>query len=287
VTSLADQTDAGDPDTPDSRIWRICTWNVNSLAMRMQRLEQLLASQTPDLVCLQETKMTDEKFPHGRFAELGYQALHLGQPTYNGVAILARLATVSSLRCLQRGIPGLSDPQQRFLLAEADDLLIASIYVPNGQALDSEKYRYKLHWLEALHCAIVEGNWAGQPLVLAGDYNIAPEDRDVHDPLQWEDQVLCSQAERDAFRKLIGAGFSDALRLHDAQPGRYTWWDYRQLGFPLNRGLRIDHILLGGSLGAQCVGCEILREERKGPKPSDHAPVIARILRTPRGIAHQ
>lgn len=256
---------------------KLATWNVNSLKIRLPQLEQLLAAERWDLVCLQETKTTDERFPYERLAQLGYRAQHLGQPTYNGVAVLARTDTVKELRCVQAGLPGFDDPQQRFLLAQADDLLIASAYVPNGQSLDSEKYLYKLHWLEALHRALLERAWAQQPFVVAGDFNIAPEDRDVHDPALWQGQVLCSDPEREAWRRLLSTGLSDAFRLHHASPGHYTWWDYRQLAFPRNRGLRIDHILLGGGLADRSVHCRILRQARKGDKPSDHAPVVVEL----------
>jgi exodeoxyribonuclease-3 len=257
--------------------FKLATWNVNSLKVRLPQLEQLLATERWDLVCLQETKTTNEHFPHERLAQLGYRALHLGQRAYNGVAVLARIETVKELRCVQAGLPEFDDPQQRFLLTQADDLLIASAYVPNGQSLDSEKYRYKLLWLEALHRALLANAWACQPFVLAGDFNIAPEDRDVHDPALWQGQVLCSDPERQAWRRLLNTGLQDAFRLHHANPGQYTWWDYRQLAFPRNRGLRIDHILLGGGLADRSLDCRVLREARKGVKPSDHAPVVVQL----------
>jgi len=267
------------PERPLEAALSVCTWNVNSLKIRMAQLEQLLEIRKWDLVCLQETKTTDPSFPDARFEQLGYRAIHLGQPGYNGVAILARQDTVSEFRCVQAGLPAFDDPQQRFVVAQADAILIASAYVPNGQSLESEKFVYKLRWLEALHGTVLSAGWAKQPFILAGDFNIAPDDRDVHDPALWEGQVLCSETERDAYRKLLRTGLHDALRLHDAHQGRYSWWEYRQLAFQRNRGLRIDHILLSDALRESCSACEILREARKAEKPSDHAPVVASFRR--------
>jgi len=252
---------------------KLATWNVNSLKVRLPHVLDWLAAAQPDVLCLQETKMEDKAFPYTELAAAGYRAIHNGQKTYNGVAILAR----GELTDVQYDIPGFADHQKRIVAATVDDVRIVCAYMPNGQAVGSEKYEYKLQWLRAL-TDWLRGEIARYPrLALLGDYNVAPDDRDVHDPVAWKDQILCSEAEREAFRQLLGLGLTDAFRLFDQPEKIFSWWDYRQMGFRLNRGLRIDHILLTPALAGTCQTCVIDKVPRKLERPSDHAPVIAEI----------
>jgi exodeoxyribonuclease-3 len=199
--------------------------------------------------------------------------VHNGQKTYNGVAILSR----SMPEDVRADIPGFADEQKRVISATVGGVRIVCAYMPNGQAVGSDKYAYKLRWLAALNVALREDLQRWPRLALLGDYNIAPEDRDVHDPLAWKDQILCSEPERAAFREFIGLGLADSYRLFDQAPKGYSWWDYRQMGFRLNRGLRIDHILLSAPLASACRACVIDKAPRKLERPSDHAPVIATL----------
>lgn len=250
---------------------KIATWNVNSLKVRLPHVLEWLATARPDALCLQETKTEDKGFPFAALAEAGYQAIHNGQKTYNGVAILARTAP-SDIAC---DIPDFPDPQKRVIAATVGDLRLVCAYMPNGQAVGSEKYAYKLAWLAALT------GWLQQELVryprlaLLGDFNIAPDDRDVHDPVAWQGQILCSEAERAAFRKLLDLGLADAFRLFDQAEKSFSWWDYRMMAFRRNQGLRIDHILVSGALKGTCRACTIDKAPRKLERPSDHAPVVA------------
>jgi exodeoxyribonuclease-3 len=252
---------------------RIASWNVNSLKVRLPQVLAWLAQQQPDALCLQELKLEDAKFPLVEIEAAGYRAAFSGQKTYNGVAILSRIPAANVV-C---GIPGFDDPQRRVISADVGGVRLICAYVPNGQSVDSDKYRYKLSWLAAF-AAWLERELAAHPrLAVLGDYNIAPEDRDVHDPKAWEGQVLVSAPERDAFRRLTELGFKDGFRLF-AQPEKsYTWWDYRMHGFRRNLGLRIDHILLSPGLAAGCSSCAIDLEPRRNERPSDHAPVVADI----------
>ena len=252
---------------------RIATWNVNSLKVRLPQVLDWLAKHQPDALCLQELKLEDAKFPRAELEAAGYSAVFCGQKTYNGVAILSREPAID----VTGGIPGFTDAQRRVICAGIGGVRLVCAYVPNGQSIDSDKYRYKLDWLSAF------SNWLARELALhprlavLGDFNIAPEDRDVHDPEAWEGQVLVSGPEREAFRYLIGLGFTDSFRLF-AQPDRsYTWWDYRMNGFRRNLGLRIDHILLNSTLAANCASCSVDVEPRRNERPSDHAPVLADI----------
>ncbi len=250
----------------------ISAWNVNSLNVRLPRLLDWLATARPDVVCLQETKLEDHKFPVAELAAAGYAAHYIGQKTYNGVAILARHGL--DVRDVAFDIPGLEDPQKRVIAATVAGIRIIGVYVPNGQALDSDKYPYKLAWLKAL-AAMLQVELAAYPqLAVLGDFNVAPEDRDVHDPAAWVGQVLVSPPERAALQVLLDAGLADSFRLFDQPPNTFSWWDYRMLAFPKNRGLRIDLILLSPPLAARCTGSRIDRNVRKGDKPSDHAPVL-------------
>ncbi len=253
----------------------VAAWNVNSLNVRLPRLLAWLAERRPDVVCLQETKLEDAKFPVAEIAAAGYAAHYAGQKTYNGVAILARDGLPAT--DVRIGIDGFADEQKRVIAATVAGMRIVGVYVPNGQAVDSDKYRYKLAWLAAL-AGMLRAELARNPaLAVAGDFNVAPEDRDVHDPALWQGQVLCSEPERAAFRGLLDAGLVDSFRLFDQPEKTFSWWDYRQLAFPKNRGLRIDHVLLSAPLAARCTASRIDRNARKGEKPSDHAPVYAEL----------
>ena len=252
---------------------QIATWNINSLTVRLPQVLDWLAANPVDALGLQELKLVDEKFPFDALKEIGYHAAAFGQKTYNGVAILAR----GEIADVQYDIPGFADHQKRIIAATVDDVRIVCAYMPNGQAVGSEKYEYKLQWLHAL-TDWLRGEIARHPrLALLGDYNVAPDDRDVHDPVAWKDQILCSEAEREAFRQLLSLGLADAFRLFDQPEKIFSWWDYRQMGFRLNRGLRIDHILLTPALAGTCQTCVIDKVPRKLERPSDHAPVIAEI----------
>jgi len=253
----------------------VATWNVNSLKVRLPHLLDWLAAHATDIVCLQETKLTDDRFPVDELSAAGYRSVHAGQKTYNGVAIVLREATVGAPAEVQVNLPNFDDEQRRLIAVTVDGIRIVNGYFPNGQAVGSDKYGYKLTWLERL-TAWLRGELAdhGQ-LLLAGDYNIAPEPRDVHDPAQWEGQVLFSEPERAAFRGLLDLGLHDSFRLFEQPERSYTWWDYRNLAFRRKLGLRIDHILLSDALATRCTACTIDVEPRRREQPSDHAPVIA------------
>jgi len=235
-------------------------------------LDWLQANQ-PDVLCLQETKQEDHKFPYQELAAAGYHALHSGQKTYNGVAILSRQLQTNQLA----GIPDFADEQKRVLAANIGSLRIICAYIPNGQSLDSDKYQYKLRWLKALTTWVKSELNTYPKLVLLGDYNIAPEDRDVHDPEAWIGQVLVSEPERAAFRQLVELGLHDAFRLFEQPVDSFSWWDYRMAGFRRNLGMRIDHILVSTPLINQCKSCSIDKVPRKLERPSDHAPVILEL----------
>jgi exodeoxyribonuclease III len=255
---------------------KLATWNVNSLNVRLPRLIGWLADEKPDAVCLQETKTEDAKFPHRELTEAGYASHFSGQRTYNGVALLVRVGT-GDARDIVTALPGIDDPQKRVIAATVAGLRITCLYVPNGQSVDSDKYRYKLDWCRAATAWLRDESSRHPALAVAGDFNVAPEDRDVHDPDLWRGQVLCSDPERAVFRGWLALGLQDSFRLFDQPEKTFSWWDYRQLAFPKNRGLRIDHILLSAPLAAKCTACRIDRNARKGERPSDHAPVIAEI----------
>jgi exodeoxyribonuclease-3 len=252
---------------------KIATWNVNSLNVRLPHLLQWLAAHPVDILCLQETKLIDEKFPVAQINAAGYQVAFSGQKTYNGVAILSKLP----IEDVVKNNPRFEDAQQRILAATIGGMRIVCAYVPNGQAVDSDKYQYKLAWLAALRDWLAEEMAAHPQLALLGDYNIAPEDRDVHDPVEWAGKIHCSDQERAALTALSALGLTDAFRLFDQPEKSYSWWDYRMLGFRRNRGLRIDHILLSAALASRCTGCSIDRDPRTWEQPSDHVPVIATL----------
>jgi exodeoxyribonuclease-3 len=224
-------------------------------------------------VCLQELKMEDAKFPRDAIAAAGYHAASSGQKTYNGVAILSRAEPVDTVT----GIPGFADEQKRVLAVTIDGVRVVCLYAPNGQAVGSDKYEYKLRWYAALREWLVEETLRHPDLAVLGDLNVAPEDRDVHDPKAWEGQVLVSEPERAALRALVDLGLKDSFRLFEQPEKSFTWWDYRMLGFRRNAGLRIDHILLSPALAARCVSCTIDKAPRKLERPSDHTPVVAEL----------
>lgn len=252
---------------------KIAAWNVNSLKVRLPQLLDFLATREPDVVCLQETKLTDEAFPVVEIEAAGYHAAFAGQKTYNGVAILSR----SGIADVSAGIPGFDDEQKRVIAGTIDGVRVVCVYCPNGQSLDSDKYRYKLAWFDALAVWLQEELARCPRLAVLGDFNVAPEDRDVHDPEAWEGNVLVSEPEREAFGKLLALGLEDSFRLFDQPEKSFSWWDYRMLGFRRNHGLRIDHILLSGALAASCISASIDREMRRLERPSDHAPVLAEV----------
>ena len=252
---------------------RVTTWNVNSLKVRLPQVLEWLKLHQPDALCLQETKLEDAKFPAAELQAIGYQSLYCGQKTYNGVAILTRQSGTGMLA----EVPGYSDPQKRVLAANVGELRIVCLYVPNGQSLDSDKYRYKLEWLAAVTAWLKQEIAMHPRLVVVGDFNVAPDDRDVHDPKAWEGQVLVSAPERAAFQNLIGVGMKDAFRLFEQPERSYSWWDYRMNAFRRKMGMRIDHILVSEALAKSCRSCSIDIEPRKSERPSDHTPVSAEL----------
>ena len=252
---------------------KLATWNVNSLKVRLPHLSDWLAQAQPDVVCLQELKTEDAKFPRAELRAAGFQSAFSGQKTYNGVAILSR----SPLLETSAGIPGFPDEQRRVIAATTGDMRVVCAYCPNGQAVGSEKYDYKLRWFAALRDFLAAELARHPRLAVAGDFNVAPEDRDVHDPRAWEGQVHVSEPERAAWRALLELGLKDSFRLF-AQPEKsFSWWDYRMLAFRRNAGLRIDQILLSEALARRCTASSIDKAPRKLERPSDHAPVIAEI----------
>jgi exodeoxyribonuclease-3 len=252
---------------------KLATWNVNSLKVRLPQVLDWAAKQQPEVICLQETKLENGKFPAADIQAAGYSALFNGQKTYNGVAILARDAAADAVTA----IPGFADEQKRVLAATIGGVRIICAYVPNGESVESDKYQYKLKWLAAFRDWLKAELAQNPRLAVLGDYNIAPEDRDVHDPVAWEGKVLFSAPERAAFEGMIGLGLKDAFRLFEQPERSYSWWDYRMNAFRRKMGMRIDHILLSEALAKSCTACTIDIEPRKNERPSDHAPVVADI----------
>jgi len=257
---------------------RVATWNVNSLNVRLPQVLAWLEAQRPDVLALQETKLEDARFPVAEFGALGYEAAFAGQKTYNGVAVLTR----APVRDVLVGIPGFIDEQKRALTVTVDDVRVVCLYVPNGQEVGSDKYRYKLAWLAAARAWLRAEVRSHERLVVVGDLNVAPEDRDVHAPKRWEGKVLVSEPEREAFRALLSVGLHDAFRLFDQPPRVFTWWPYGSLGFPRNWGMRIDHVLVSDALARECAACTVDFAPRANERPSDHAPLVA-VLRSPSG----
>lgn len=252
---------------------KLASWNVNSLKVRLPHLLDWLAAQQPDAVCLQETKTEDAGFPLAAIEAAGYRAAFCGQKTYNGVAILARSAPLD----VQHGIPNFPDDPKRLIAATVGDTRIVCAYAPNGQSLESDKYAYKLRWYEALS-SWMRDELAKQPrLALLGDLNIAPEDRDVHNPKRWEGGIHVSPPERAAFRALLGTGLADAFRLFEQPEKEFSWWDYRLNAFQRGWGLRIDFVLLSAELAKACKSARIDKGPRALERPSDHAPVLVEL----------
>jgi exodeoxyribonuclease-3 len=251
---------------------RIVSWNINSLRKRQARLLSWLAQTQPDVVCLQETKCTDEQFPELALRAAGYHSAFHGQKSYNGVAILSRtpLQDVRASLCDEE-----EDPQARVIAATIGSVRIYSIYAPNGQAVGSVAYNYKLKWYGRLGRCLQEKEHSAQHLAVCGDFNVAPKDEDVFDPELWRGAIMCSDGERAAFEQLCGTTLTDTLRIHHPETGLFSWWDYRMLAFPKNRGLRIDAILASEALAKRCTAAGVDREMRKGRETSDHAPVWA------------
>jgi len=251
---------------------KIATWNLNSVRAREGRLLAWLAEKQPDVLCLQELKAADEDFPTAAVEALGYQAVVYGQRTYNGVAILSRGPLVE----VEKGFrDDDEDAQARLISARAGEIRVVCAYFPNGAQVGSEKFAYKLRWMERMHQYLQRSLKRDEAAVLCGDFNVAPEDRDVARPEEWKESVLCHPEARAALARIAGLGLVDLFRRHHSEGGYYSWWDYRMLGFPKNNGLRIDHILATEPLAARCSAAEIDRNERKGKQPSDHAPVVA------------
>jgi exodeoxyribonuclease-3 len=250
---------------------KIATWNVNSIRARQERLLAWLRRAQPDVLCLQELKATDDAFPNEVIQRSGYHAAVFGQKTYNGVAILSRTKPARVFR----GMPGFDDPQARVLMAEVKGISIISVYVPNGESVGSEKYRYKLQWFQRLREFLEARFKPTDPVILCGDFNVARDEKDVARPDAWVKTVLFHPEVRDAMEHLLAWGLVDVFRQQHPEGGLYSWWDYRMLAFPKNDGLRLDYILATAPLAKCCASAEIDREERKGEKPSDHAPVTA------------
>lgn len=254
----------------------IATWNVNSLRVRLPQLRDWLTgtpAEVPDIIALQETKLPDEDFPAAEIEALGYHVAFSGQRTYNGVAVLSR----DPIDVLAVDIPGFADPQRRVLAVKTRGLTVIDLYVPNGQSVDSDKYRYKLDWLRALQDWLAGFEHRKTPVVVLGDFNIAPEDQDVHDPAAWLGKVLVSDPERAALQALLRLGLIDVYRQFDQPERSFSWWDYRAAGFRRNLGLRIDLILASEQLASRCLKSWIDKEPRRAERPSDHTPVLAQF----------
>lgn len=251
---------------------RIVSWNINSLRRRQDQLLSWLAESKPDVVCLQETKCTDAQFPELALRAAGYHAAFHGQKSYNGVAILSRdpIQNIRVSLCDEE-----DDQHARVIAATIGSVRVYSVYAPNGQAVGSPAYEYKLKWYARLEKCLREQENLERPLAVCGDFNVAPKDEDIYDPELWRGAIMCSEGERGVFEQLCRAGLTDTLRMHHLESDLFSWWDYRMLAFPKNRGLRIDAILVSKSLAAHCTGAGIEREMRKGSEPSDHAPVWA------------
>lgn len=252
---------------------KIASWNVNSLNVRLPHLREWLATAAPDVLAIQETKTEDAKFPVDEIAALGYRVVFSGQKTYNGVAILAREQPQEPLF----DIPGLDDPQRRILTASIGALRVVNLYVVNGQDVGSEKYAYKLDWMAKVRAFLATEIQRFPNLIVLGDFNVAPEDRDVHDPIAWHEQILCSTPERNALKAMLDLGLDDTFRMFETAAGNYSWWDYRQGAFRRNLGMRIDLILASTALRSRCRAATIDRVPRTWERPSDHVPVILEL----------
>jgi len=250
---------------------KIASWNVNSLKVRLEQVSDWLTHQQPDVLGLQETKLIDEKFPRQEIEGLGYHVVFSGQPTYNGVALISK----NQPKDIITSIPGFEDDQKRVIGATCGDVRVINLYVVNGKEVGSDKYEYKLRWLDAVYEWIQKEVVQHEKLVVMGDFNIAPDDRDVHDPAAWEEKILCSTPERAALQRLLDLGLNDSFRLFPQPDMTFSWWDYRQAGFRRNLGLRIDLVLCSDALKDQCTTSYIDKEPRRLERPSDHAPAVA------------
>lgn len=253
---------------------KVATWNVNSLNVRLPHVLAWCADAQPDILGLQETKLVDEKFPTVALREAGYHAVYSGQPTYNGVALLSRTGPGVDV---VTDIPGLDDPQRRIIAATFGDVRVIDLYVVNGMEVGSGKYDYKLHWLEQVTAWIAGEMKQHEKLIVMGDFNIAPEDRDVHDPEAWGDGILVSGPERDALQRLCELGLTDTFRQFEQEEKSFSWWDYRRVAFRRNAGLRIDLVLASKALSETCCAAWIDKEPRRQERPSDHTPVVAQF----------
>lgn len=254
---------------------KIATWNVNSLKVRLPQVLDWLTTHQPDVLGLQETKLTDSNFPLEPIEALGYHVAFSGQPTYNGVAVLSK----TPISDVVTDLPGLDDPQRRVLAVSTGGIRFVNLYVPNGQAVGTDKYAYKLDWLEKLKAFLRDKLTCHPRTAVVGDFNIALEPEDVHDPAEWEGKVLFSEPERAALRELLELGFVDTYRLFPQEAGEFSWWDYRMNNFRRNRGLRIDLVLASTALAADCTAAYIDRTPRTWERPSDHTPVVAEFRR--------
>jgi len=252
---------------------QFATWNVNSLAVRLPQVLDWLATNPVDVLGLQETKLTDDKFPHEAFTQAGYQAQWFGQKTYNGVALLTKAPATEVVK----NIPGFDDELARVITATVQGVRVIGAYFPNGQAPGTDKFEYKMEWLKSLRAWVKEEMAAHPQLLLMGDYNITFDDDDVWDPQGMQDQIHCTEEERYHLRALVALGLHDSLRLFPQTPKSYSWWDYRDMAFRRNRGLRIDHILVSEALRARATACTIDKAPRKNERPSDHTPVVLTV----------
>ncbi|MFG6469033.1 exodeoxyribonuclease III [Roseateles sp. BYS87W] len=252
---------------------KFATWNVNSLAVRLPQVLDWLAANPVDALVLQETKLTDDKFPAAEFAAAGWQVQWFGQKTYNGVALISREPATD----IAKNIAGFADEQARVIAGTVGGVRVIGGYFPNGQAPDSDKFVYKMAWLDGLRAWLQQQLAEHPQLVLMGDFNIAPEDRDVYDPVAWAGQIHCTPQEREHFQQLVGLGLTDAFRLFEQPPKSWSWWDYRNLAFRKNQGLRIDHILVSDALKPRVTACEIDKAPRRNERPSDHTPVVVTL----------
>ncbi len=262
---------------------RIATWNVNSLRVRLPHVIDWLQENPVDVLALQEIKQQDPDFPHQALQAIGYHAVCSGQKTYNGVALLSRHA----INDVETGLPEHDDPQRRLIAATIAGIRIVNVYIPNGEKPESDKFHYKLDWLERLRNYLQAALQVYSRLVIVGDFNIAPDSRDIHDPEAWTNKILCTVQEREALTAITDCGLSDSFRLCTQEAGFYSWWDYRAAAFRRDRGLRIDLILCSSALKASCQSCIIDKTPRGWERPSDHAPVIADFSLTNNETPHE
>lgn len=254
---------------------KIASWNVNSLRVRLPHVLQWLERHQPDVLGLQETKLPDHDFPADAFVEAGYQVRFVGQKTYNGVALIYRPQTAGEPTDLQTRLSHFDDSQKRLIAATFNDTRIYNLYIPNGQSVGSEKYEYKMQWLAALRQQLEQELATHKRVIAMGDFNIAPKDRDIHDPDRWRGKIMCSDAEREQLAAIQSLGLQDVFRVLSDATDEFSWWDYRMGAFNRNNGLRIDLILASGELADNCNVCEIDKDPRALERPSDHAPVWA------------